>query len=182
MEALYAAVSTAIADWMERTVSVRPFLKLSQRAMLASSDFLRADAAAVAETLTRHISDCTLLDAPLVRRVWAENGWLLFSFDRAAFDAFAQTLPDAFPHGDGYVDRRMELLNRHPDAPLPDCDAILTAVLCASFASQRGRWTQADERAVLTMTHGLHGMERVYAEHAAARAAKIILYERRNLP
>lgn len=177
----WTAATETIADWTASALGTRIFLRPSQRAMLASPDFVRADADAAAKTLLGRRADCRLFDAPLVSDVRAENGWLLFTLDRAAFDAYARRLPDDFPHGGAYVDRRMELLLRHGDAPLADCPAILTAVLVASYASLRGRWTAEDERAVLGMTHGLRGMARVRAEQSAARAAKIILYERRTL-
>ncbi len=181
METLYIAAQKAIEDWAEGVLGVRAAVRPSQRAMLVSSRFVREDAAAAARELNAHRTDCTLLGACWIASVRSENGWLLFDLDRAAFDAWACSLPNDFPHGTDYVDRRMEMLLRHGDCPLPDVQPILNAIVTASFASTRKKWTQADERAVLTMTHSLGGMERVKAEHSAARAAKIILYERRNL-
>jgi len=181
METLYAVAQKTIEDWTQDTLGVRAGVHPSQKAMLASSQFVREDAAAAARELNAHRMNCTLLGGFLIGSVRSENGWLLFDLDRAAFDAWACALPSDFPHGSAYVDRRMELLLRHGDCPLPDVPSILHAVLAASFASTRKKWTQADERTVLTMTHALSGMQRVQAEQRAARAAKIILYERRNL-
>lgn len=171
------AIASGAGAILGAPVSLRP----SQKAMLASPDFVRADADAAAKALADRRDEIRLLGAPLLKSVRAENGWLLFSLREAAFDAYASALPTDFLHGDAYIDRRMELLLRHGDVPLPDCPAILSAVLTASFASRRGRWTQDDERAVLTMTHNLSGMARVNAEQRAAHAAKIILFERRFL-
>ncbi len=181
METLYSAAVNAISDWARRIVDAPLGLRPSQKAMLAGSGFVRTGAEAEACALQSQLAACRLLDAPLLASVRAEKGWLLFDLDKAAFDAYACSLPDDFAHGSAYLDRRMEILLRHGDRPLPDCPAVLRAVLTASIASDRGRWTQADERTVLTMTHKLSGMERVAAEQSAARAAKIILFERRTL-
>ncbi len=181
MESFFAAATQAIGEYSERILGVRVHARLSRRAMLAAPDFVRENAKEAASALHARRGECALLSAPLLKSVREENGWLLFTLDSAAFDAYAAAIPDGFSHGDAYLDRRMEMLLRHGDAPLPDCDAILCAVLAASYASARGKWTAEDERAVLTMTHGLSGMARVRAEHRAAHAAKLILYERRFL-
>ena len=175
------AVCDAIGLWALETLGKRIALRPSQKAMLASSDFVRSDAKGAADLLRNRIERCRLYGAPLLQNVRAENGWLLFDLHAAAFDAYAARLPREFTHGTAYADRRMELLLRHGDAPTPDCPAILRATLNASFASRRGRWTKEEERAVLSMTHTLSGMERVRAEQCAAHAATIILYERSTM-
>lgn len=179
MERFYTAVCEAINGWAVETIGARLSLRASQKAMLAAPDFVKADASKAAQALDRAKDGCRLYGARLIECVGTENGWLLFTLHRDAFDAYALRLPDEFEHETAYLDRRMELLLRHGDRPLPDCPDVLSAILTASRASARGRWTAEEERAVLSMTHGLMGMERVRTEHSAARAAKIILYERR---
>lgn len=176
-DAVEAALRGFFAAALGRSLCLRP----SQKAMLASPDYVRGGSEEAAKRLSERLPEAALFGARLLRAVHAENGWLLFDLAPDAVDAYALRLPHGFAHGDAYIDRRMELLLRHGDRPLCDCDSVVRAVWLASLASRRGRWTQDDERAVLSMTHGLKGMARVEAEQRAARAARIILFERRNL-
>ncbi len=181
MEWLIVQVCNAIESWSAQVLGKALTVRLSDKAMLAAPDYVRGGAEQAKEALAARMEDCTLLGARLMDRVEIENGWLLFTLHRDAFDAYAQRLEANFAPGDTTLDRRMSMLLRHKDAPLPDCPAIQHAVLIASAASERGRWTQEDVRTVLTMTHALSGMERVQAEQNAARAAKIILFERSTM-
>lgn len=181
METLYLQTVDTIGSWIGAFSGKSINLRLSKKAMLASSDFLLENSETMAENLSKECKNCLFKSASLIRSIRAENGWLLIDLNKSYFDAFSLLLPDSFEYGSAYVDKRMEMFLRHGDAPLPDYDPVLKAILIASFASTRGKWTQDDERTVLTMTHALSGMERVRTEHALARAAKIILYERRSL-
>lgn len=179
MEPLYAAVKQTLETHVSVCLETDILLRPSRKAMLACPAFAFGNGSAAAKRLEA-FPEPRLFGASLLASVRAESGWLLFDLDKSVFDAYALTLPNTFLHGTDYVDRRMELLLRHGDMPLPACDAVLNAMLTASCACARRKWTAADTRVVLTMTHGLLGMERIRTEHALSRAAKIILYERRN--
>ncbi len=181
METLYCQAIKNINSWIVSFSGKSAHFRLSKKAMLSSSDFISEDPPMVAEALAAVRKECSFMGVPMVRSVRSENGWLLIDLEKTFFDAFALLLPDQFDYGNFYVDKRMEIFLRHGDCSLPPYDPVLKAVLTASYASTRGRWTKDDERTVLTMTHALSGMERVRTEHAISRAAKIILFERRSL-
>ncbi len=187
MNTIYEAAVSALSAFAEQTLGRSIVARPSRSAMLASPDFVRGDAEDAAKQLAACLSKCRLFDAPLLRRVEIQNGWLLFTLTKDVFDAYALSLPDLAPgeairnEQAGYVDFRMDMLLRHGDAPLPHCEPMLKAILTASAASARKRWTKDDERAVLTMTHGLPTEARLFAEQHGARAAKIILTERRKM-
>ena len=65
-----------------------------------------------------------------------------------------------------------------PEKTVPDREPVKRAVLTASCACARGKWTLQDERTVLTMTHGLVSFDRLKTEQVCSRVAKIILFER----
>ena len=181
METLFYQTIKNINSWIESFSGKSAHFRLSKKAMLSSSDFILEDPLMVAEALAAVRKECSFMGVPMIRSIRCENGWLLIDLEKTVFDTFALLLPDQFDYGDSYVDKRMEMFLRHGDCSLPPYDPVLKAVLTASYASTRGRWTKDDEQAVLTMTHTLSGMERVRTEHAISRAAKIILFERRSL-
>lgn len=181
METLYLQITETVGAWIEACLGRAVSLRLSKKAMLACADFIREDTSAIADRLAARRAECSALGTLPVRSVRADSGWLLFDLDASYFDAFSLLIPDCFDYGNAYVDKRMEMFLKHGDSPLPAYDPVLKGILTASFASSRNKWTQDDERTVLTMTHALSGMDRVRTEHALARAAKIILYERRKL-
>ena len=187
MNTIYEAAVSALSAYAEQTLQKPITVRLSRSAMLASSDFVRGGSGEAAAQLAARLSECRLFDAPLLQRVEVQNGWLLFTLTKDVFDTYALSLPPLLP-GEAlrngraaYVDYRMDMLLRHGDAPLPHCEPMLKAILTASAASARKRWTKDDERAVLTMTHGLPTEARLIAEQHGARAAKIILTERRTM-
>ena len=77
------AIAAALGDFVEQHTGIRPHPKPSKRAHLASSDFLRGDADETAKLLSAHAGECTLFGAPLIRKIEAENGWLLFFGSRS---------------------------------------------------------------------------------------------------
>ncbi|MBR3271896.1 MAG: hypothetical protein IKI59_08220 [Clostridia bacterium] len=187
MNTIYEAAAAALSGFAAKALGRPLTVKPSRAAMLAAPDFVRGGAEEAAALWTARLSECRLYDAPLLQRIDVKNGWLLLTLTKDVFDAYAQSLPNIAPgeairsDGAAYVDYRMDRLLRYGDAPLPDCEPVLRAILLASAASAKKRWTQDDERAVLTMTHALPARERIEVEHRCARAAKIILTERRTM-
>lgn len=169
------AIKTALADFVERETGTRPVLKPSKKAHLASGSFLRANAPAAAELLTRRAAACTLLDARLPDRIEAENGWLLFYLTADAIDAYARTLPPAEEPDDGFVSRRLWAMARHPDAETPDDPVLLDGFYAMLFAAPNG------EERFLSAPRAHDGAERVALEQRLSRMAKILLWERRNM-
>jgi hypothetical protein len=181
METIYELSKKQIETHAEKILHFRLALRPSRNAMIAAPIHNCPGADSAAQRIEQILGEFRLFDAALLASVREQNKWLLFDLSGDVFDAYAETIPDKFVYGTAYIDKRMEMLMRHPDAPIPRAEPVLRAVITASFASARGRWTQNDEQTVLCMTHGLSGMERVRTEQNAARAARIILYERRNL-
>lgn len=168
------AIEAALSDFVERHTGVKPELKPSKKAHLATSSFLRGDADAVAALLSAHAKDCTLFSAPLLSRVTAENGWLLFFFTADAIDAFAGTLPPVKEPDDSYFARRLWIMAHHNDAETPDDPALLDGFYAALMRAPDG------EKRFLAAPKTYDGNERVALEQRLSRMAKILLWERRN--
>ena len=168
------AIEAAVTDFVEQHTGVKPDLKPSKKAHLASSSFLRGDADAAAKTLSAHAKGCTLFGAPLLSRVKTENGWLLFFFTADAIDAFAATLPPAEEPDDSYFARRLWIMVHHDDAKTPDDPVLLDGFYTALFTAPDG------EKRFLAAPKAHDGNERVALEQRLYRMAKILLWERRN--
>lgn len=184
METLYGIITETLKNWSGEILGCPLSVRLSKAALLSSPDLVREDAENAAFLLNAGARSCTIFGAGLLKSVTEKNGWILFDLDSAAFDAYAHSLPEVRPGavtkdpGASYVDYRMDMLLRHPDAPVPDREPVKRAVLTASCACARGKWTLQDERTVLTMTHGLVSFDRLKTEQVCSRVAKIILFER----
>ena len=174
MTPLGSAVRTALQTYIERITGVRPALKPSKKAHLATGSFLPLDAENAARLLNAHTAECTLCGVPLLRSVSVENGWLLFFFTTDALDAYAAALPDAEEPDDGYVSRRLWMIARRPDAPVPDDGAVLSGFFAALFGLPDG------ERLFLSAPRDRNGTARIQLEQRMTRLAKLLLYERRN--
>jgi hypothetical protein len=174
MISLKDAIEAAVSGFVEQHTGVRPDLKPSKKAHLAASAFLRTDADAAAKTLSEHAADCVLFGAPLLSRVVAENGWLLFFFTADVIDAYAKTLPPAEEPDDSYYMRRLWIAYRHADAETPDDPALLLGFYAALFSAPDG------EQRFLSAPRTHDGNERVALEQRLRRMAQILLWERRN--
>ncbi len=174
MEDLYFTLTGSLAAWVEAGtgVPVAPESFRLPRAggQLSLGAFVTGDAVAAAQKLTDALGDC-----PEVRAVRERNGWLLFWLSDEWFDgliAWARAL-DTRPGG-SYVENRMAILARKGDAPCPDAEDVRQALWCAYLAYRRGFWRAADERLVLTMTHGARGAARIALENRCGGAAAAI--------
>lgn len=168
------AIEDAVSRFVEQHTGVKPDLKPSKKAHLASNSFLRTDADAAARMLSEHIADCTLIGAPLIRSVTAENGWLLFFFTADAIDAFAAALPPAEEPDESYFARRLWIAYHHADAETPDDPALLDGFYAVLFSAPDG------EKRFLSAPRAHDGDARVVLENRRTRMAKILLWERRN--
>lgn len=168
------AIEAALTDFVELHTGVRPDLKPSKKAHLASSSFLRGDAIAAAATLSEHAALCTLFGAPLLKSVRAESGWLLFFFTADAIDAYAKTLPPAEEPDESYFARRLWIAYRHEDAETPDDPKLLDGFYAVLFSAPDA------EKRFLSAPRTHDGNERVALERRRTRMAKILLWERRN--
>lgn len=168
------AIKETLGAFVERYTGVKPVLKPSKKAHLASSTFLREGADAAAQLLTGHLPDCTLSGAPLLSRVIAENGWLLFFFTAAAVDAFSETLPDPIEPDETYFLRRLWIAAQHDDTETPDDPALLDGFFAALFRAPQG------EERFLAAPRAHDSMERIAIEHRLFRMSKVLLWERRN--
>ena len=168
------AIGTALCDFVEQHTGTRPDLKPSRKAHLASGSFLRGNAKAAAQALSAHVTECVLLGAPLLARVDAENGWLLFYLTADAIDAYAKTLPPAEEPDDSYVSRRLWTMARHADAKTPDDPVLLDGFYAMLFSAPRG------EERFFAAPRAHDGMERVALEQRLSRMATILLWERRK--
>jgi len=175
MESFACAIEAALSDFVEQHTGVKPDLKPSKKAHLATSSFLRGDAGAAAAVLSAHEKDCLLLGVPLLSRVIAENGWLLFFFTADVIDAYALTLPPAEEPDESFFARRLWIAYRHEDAETPDDPALLLGFYAVLFAAPDA------EKRFLSAPRTHDGNARVALENRRRRMAKILLWERRNL-
>ena len=167
-------IKAALCAFVERHTGVKPELKPSKKAHLASNSFLRGDADAAAALLSAHTKECTLFGAPLLARVTAENGWLLFFFTADAIDAFAKDLPPAEEPDDSYFMRRLWIMVHHDDVKTPDDPMLLDGFYAALMRAPDG------EKRFLAAPKAHDGNARVAIEQRLYRMAKILLWERRN--
>lgn len=175
MEDLYSALTEGLAAWVTAatgtTVRGSDFRLPRDEGQLSLGVFVQGGAAEAARRLNGALPAC-----PPVRAVRERNGWLLFWLSNDWFDqliAWARAL-DTRPGG-SYVENRMAMLLRKGDAPCPDAEPVRRALWAAYLAFRRGFWREADERAVLTMTHELTGMDRIALENRCGGAAAAIL-------
>lgn len=176
MKGFREAIETALGDFIERHTGVKAAFKPSKAAHLATSAFYSSDAEGIAARLSANASDCTLLNAPLLSNVRAENGWLLFFFTADAIDAYAGTLPPAEEPDDSFFARRLWIAYRHEDAQTPDDPSLLDGFFAVLFGAPNAeqRWLSAPRR------HD--GNARAALEQRLSRMAKILLWERRKTP
>ena len=174
MEDLYSALTEALAAWVSAAAgtAVKPsdFRLPRDEGQLSLGAFVQGGAKEAAAKLNEDLPAC-----PQVRAVREKNGWLLFWLSNAWFDGlivWAKAL-DARPGG-SYVENRMATLMRKGDAPCPDAEPVRRALWTAFMAYRRGFWREADERAVLTMTHQETGMDRIALENRCGGAAAAI--------
>lgn len=171
---LREAIETAVVEFVARHTDVRPKLKPSKKAHLASGSFLQTDAEATAKALSLHAADCTLFGVPLLAEVRAENGWLLFFFTADVIDAYAKTLPPAEEPDASFFSRRLWIMVHHADADTPNDPYVLDGFYAALFLAPQG------ERRLLRAAHHLDGNARVALEQRLRRIAAVLLWERRN--
>ena len=174
MGSLKPLIETALGDFVERHTGVRPAFKPSKRAHLATNAFLRGDAARVSALLSAHAAECTLFGRPLIEAIRAENGWLLFFFTADAPDAYAGTLPPAPEPDESYFERRLLIMTRHADAPVPDDPYVLQGFYAVLFSAPRA------EESLLSAARHLDGAARVALEQRLHRIGTILLWERRK--
>ena len=174
MEDLFASLTGALAAWVQAVtgVPVEPedFRLPRDQGQLSLGVFVTGGAEEAAQKLTEALPAC-----PQVREVREKNGWLLFFLSDRWFNElieWAKAL-DARPTG-SYVENRMAMLARKGDSPCPAAEPVRWALWAAYLAYRRGFWREADERLVLTMTHGLNGAERIALEDRCGGAAAAI--------
>ncbi len=175
MEDLFSSLTEALAAYVSAVtgmaVGAADFRLPREEGQLSLGVFVRGDAGEAARKLTDHLSAC-----PQVRAVRENRGWLLFWLSNAWFDeliAWAAAL-DIRPTG-SYVENRMAILARRGMAPCPDAEPVRRALWAAYLAFRRGAWRKADERLILTMTHGETGMNRIALENRCGGAAAAIV-------
>ena len=172
MEDLYMTLTEALAVWVGTVTGAKvvaaDFRVPRHEGQLSLGAFVRGGAEEAAERLAGAL-------CPQVRAVQERNGWLLFWLSDRWFDgliAWAKEL-DTKP-ADSYVENRMGILMRKGDAPCPEAEDVRRALWASYLAWRRGFWRDADERLVLTMTHGALGMKRIALENRCGGAAAAI--------
>ena len=172
MEDLYGTLTGALAVWVEAVTGVAvkaAEFRLPREGQLSLGVFARGGAEEAARRLNEAL-------CPQVREVREKNGWLLFFLSGDWFDMlieWAKAL-DVRPAGT-YLENRMGILARKGDGPCPDAEAVRQALWTSYLAWRRGFWRESDEKAVLTMTHGVAGRERIALENRCGGAAEAIL-------
>ncbi len=106
----------------------------------------------------------SLYGAPLVETVRVQNGWLLFTFSPAFYDALTMQINALLPlpasDGGSHAVNRMLVLARHGGSGCPDHPAFRRALLLAVCAHEsRAAYLRA-ERAARTLFHTIPPRER----------------------
>ena len=165
-------LTEALAAWVGTVtgakVAAADFRVPRHEGQLSLGAFVRGGAEEAAERLAGAL-------CPQVRAVQERNGWLLFWLSNSWFDgliAWAKEL-DTKP-ADSYVENRMGILMHKGDAPCPEAEDVRRALWASYLAWRRGFWRAADERLVLTMTHGALGIKRIALENRCGGAAAAI--------
>ncbi len=173
MEDLFSSLTETLAAWvseiMGTAVQADAFRVPRTEGQLSLGVFVQSGAEVAARRLNEAL-------CPQVRQVREKNGWLLFFLSDPWFDrliAWAKALGTR-PAGT-YVENRMGILVRKGDSPCPDAEDVRRALWSAYMAWRRGFWRAADERAVLSMTHGRRGAERIALENRCGGVAAAIL-------
>jgi len=109
--------------------------------------------------------DCgPLYGAPLVERVRAVNGWLLFDLSPAFFSALVTEVNAALPApetaGETHAENRMRALARHEGSGCPDHPAFHRALIEAVAAHESPAALRRAERAAKTLFHAVAPIER----------------------
>ena len=185
MEDLYAALTEALAVWVQdltgASVAPEDFRQPRAAGRLSLGQLsLGSFATGGAEEAAHRLSAAL---CPQVRAVRERNGWLLFWLSDSWFNGlieWAKAL-DTRPAG-SYLENRMAMLARKGDAPCPEAEDVRRALWTSYIAYRRGFWREADERLVLTMTHGALGMARIALENRCGGAAAAILKLRGERP
>ena len=174
MEDLFSSLTGRLAAWVKAVTgaAVQPedFRLPREEGQLSLGIFARGGAVEAAEKLRSALPAC-----PQVRTVREKSGWLLFWLSNDWFDELIQwaKVLDTRPTG-SYVENRMGILARKGDAPCPDAEPVRRALWASYLAYRRGAWRAADERLVLTMTHGLTGTDRIALEDRCGGVAAAI--------
>jgi hypothetical protein len=99
----------------------------------------------------------SLYDAQLIDSIRVVNGWLLFTFSPAFFDALVEEihrlLPAPEPAFDSLAQNRMYVLSRHDGTGCPDQDAFHRALILATVAHESKAALARAEQAALTLFH-----------------------------
>ena len=99
----------------------------------------------------------SLYNAQLVDSVRVVNGWLLFTFSPAFFNALVEEihrlLPAPEPAFNALAQNRMYVLSRHDGTGCPDQDAFLRSLLLATVAHESKAALARAEQAALTLFH-----------------------------
>lgn len=105
-----------------------------------------------------------LYGAPLVEQIRVVNGWLLFTFSRAFFNALTarvnETLPLPSQDGGVYAVNRMLALARHGPSGCPDFPAARRALLLSVTAHESRAAYRRTEQTTLTLFHSIPPRER----------------------
>jgi len=171
---LYASLTADLAAWVSRVtgapVAPEDFRLPREEGQLSLGSFVTGDAEAAVRRLREELPAC-----PQVRTVGEKNGWLLFHLSDDWFNGlivWAKAL-DTRPAG-SYLENRMVTLMRKGDGPCPDAEPVRRALWLAYLAYRRGSWRAEDERAALTMTHGVRDGARIRLENRCGGAAAAI--------
>ena len=105
-----------------------------------------------------------LYGAPLVERVRAVNGWLLFDLSPAFFTALVNEINRSYPipelADDTHAENRMRLVSRHDGTGCPDLPSFHRALMLALAAHESQAAYARAERAASSLFHEIPPRDR----------------------
>ena len=175
MKEMLPALKGCLVKWIEAetgfSLSEKAF-RFARSGALSLSAFLHRDAAALCKMLNHALPRCVFEGFPLLQAVREEKGWLLFAFSPDFFQHltdWARSLKGAPPND--YVSNRLLLLAQKGPCPCPDEERVKNALWLTLLCRETGRFKREAEAAVLTMTHGKTGAERLALEKSCGSVA-----------
>lgn len=151
--------------------------RLTRQGDLSLSAYVRLDAPAAAAALTEGRARCLWMGTPLLERVQAEKGWLIFTFTDGFFRqllTLGESLPSPPPE-ESHLYNRLWLLAQKGPAPCPREPRVRRALISAFYAWGTGRREKELPCRLRSMTHIAPDAARLELEAECGSAARALL-------
>lgn len=172
------SVLEELAGAVEACTGVRPLPKqfhMTREGLLSLNTFVRSGAEEAAAALRENADRARVFGTPAFRSVTVRNGWLVLDPETGfCTELVRRAAALTGSTGTEYADHRLRMMTRKGGDACPDDPRVREALFRTLLAAARGRSTEEDDRCILTMTHGLRGMERLGLENSCGTLARAL--------